>query len=247
MQQPAARVAVVTGSAKRIGAQVIRKLHAEGMNVILHYRASRSAAEEIVRELNLLRPASAVALPFNLSDIKALDKFVQQSMDCWGRLDLLVNNASTFYPTPIENISLEQWQDLVTVNLQAPLFLSKSCAPHLQATQGGIVNIVDIHAERPLKGYTLYCIAKAGLAMLTRSLARELAPEVRVNGISPGAIMWPEIEQYEPMHQEIIERTALKREGRPSDIADAVWFLSQRADYITGQIIAVDGGRTLSN
>ena len=247
MRQAAARVAIVTGSAKRIGAQVIRKLHAEGMNVILHYNASRSAAEEIVRELNSSRPASAVALSFNLLDIKALDKFVQQSMDYWGRLDMLVNNASTFYPTQIETISLEQWQDLVTVNLQAPLFLSKSCAPHLQITRGSIVNIVDIHAERPLKGYTIYCIAKAGLAMLTRSLARDLAPEVRVNGISPGAIMWPEVEQYEPMHQEIIERTALKREGQPADIADTVWFVSQCADYITGQIIAVDGGRTLSN
>ena len=247
MQPSSARVAMVTGSAKRVGAQVIRKLHAEGMNVILHYNASGNAADEIIRELNSLRPASAVALSFNLFDIKALDEFVQQSISYWGRLDLLVNNASTFYPTPVETISLEQWQDLVTVNLQAPLFLSKSCAPHLRVTQGSIVNIVDIHAERPLKGYTVYCIAKAGLAMLTRSLARELAPEVRVNGISPGAIMWPEIEAYEPVHQEIIERTALKREGQPADIADTVWFLSQCADYITGQIIAVDGGRTLSN
>ena len=147
----------------------------------------------------------------------------------------------------MQDISIHQWNDLINVNLQAPLFLSQSCAQYLEKQHGCIINIVDIHSDRPLKGYTIYCIAKAGLGMLTKSLARELAPNIRVNGISPGAILWPEVEDYEPVHQEIIERTALKREGSPTDIADTVWFLASAADYITGQIIAVDGGRTLSN
>ena len=247
MSNHSEQVALVTGAAKRIGAEVIRKLHAEGMRVILHYNSSDHAANKIIDELNAVRPDSAKALQFDLLDIDQIDTFAKQVANIWGRLDLLVNNASTFYPTSIESISTEQWNDLVTVNLQAPLFLSKSCAPYLNEQHGCIINIVDIHADRPLKGYTIYCIAKAGLGMLTKSLARELAPNIRVNGISPGAIMWPEIEDYEPTHQEIIERTALKREGDPSDIADTVWFLSTSANYITGQIIAVDGGRTLSN
>ena len=247
MEQSSTRVALVTGSARRIGAEVIRKLHAEGMNVILHYNGSQDAANTIIEELNASRSNSAVALQFNLLDLEKIESFIDQVINTWGRLDLLVNNASTFYPTPIEDISIEQWQDLIGVNLQAPLFLSKSCAQYLKQHGGNIINIVDIHSDRPLKGYTIYCIAKSGLGMLTKSLAREFAPEVRVNGISPGAIMWPEVEEYEPTHQEIIARTALKREGHPDDIADTVWFLNNNANYITGQIIAVDGGRTLSN
>lgn len=241
------QVALVTGAAKRIGAEIVRKLHAQGMRVILHYNRSENAAKKIIDELNSIRADSATAIPFNLMDVEQLDMLADQAASVWGRLDLLVNNASTFYPTPIEEISVKQWDDLINVNLQAPLFLSQSCAKYLQKQHGCIVNIVDIHSDRPLKGYTIYCIAKAGLGMLTKSLARELAPNIRVNGISPGAIMWPEVEDYEPMHQEIIERTALKREGNPADIADTVWFLTSMADYITGQIIAVDGGRTLSN
>ena len=241
------QVALVTGAAKRIGAEIVRKLHAQGMRVILHYNRSENAAKKIIDELNSIRADSATAIPFNLMDVERLDMLADQAASVWGRLDLLVNNASTFYPTPIEDISVKQWDDLINVNLQAPLFLSQSCAKYLQKQHGCIVNIVDIHSDRPLKGYTIYCIAKAGLGMLTKSLARELAPNIRVNGISPGAIMWPEVEDYEPMHQEIIERTALKREGNPADIADTVWFLTSMADYITGQIIAVDGGRTLSN
>ena len=241
------QVALVTGAAKRIGAEIVRKLHAQGMRVILHYNRSENAAKKIIDELNSIRADSATAIPFNLMDVEQLDMLADQAASVWGRLDLLVNNASTFYPTPIDDISVKQWDDLINVNLQAPLFLSQSCAKYLQKQHGCIVNIVDIHSDRPLKGYTIYCIAKAGLGMLTKSLARELAPNIRVNGISPGAIMWPEVEDYEPMHQEIIERTALKREGNPADIADTVWFLTSMADYITGQIIAVDGGRTLSN
>mgnify|MGYP003642282496 CR=1 FL=1 len=247
MEPTHSRVALVTGSAKRIGAEVVRRLHAEGLRVILHFNGSQSAADAIADELNAIRQDSVKTVQFNLLDFDQLDTFASQITAIWGRLDVLVNNASTFYPTPIQEISLDTWNDLIGVNLQAPLFLSKALAPSLTKHKGCIVNIVDIHSERPLKGYTVYCIAKAGLAMLTKSLARELAPAVRVNGISPGAIMWPEIEDYEPVHQEIIERTALKREGNPKDIADSVWFLANSASYITGQIIAVDGGRTLSN
>jgi len=247
MSQTPTRVALVTGAARRIGAEIVRKLHAEGMNVILHYHGSHAAANNIADELNALRANSLTTLQFDLLDIQAIDSFIQQAVSTWGRLDVLVNNASTFYPTPVENISMQQWNDLVGVNLQAPLFLSKSCASQLTQHNGSIVNIVDIHADRPLKGYPVYAIAKAGLVMLTKSMARELAPAVRVNGVAPGAIMWPEVEDYEPLHQEIIQRTALKREGDPSDIAETVWFLINAAEYITGQIIAVDGGRTLSN
>ena len=247
MNTSSARVALVTGSARRIGAEIVRKLHAEGMNVILHYNGSHQAANAIADELNAIRANSLTPLQFDLLDISKTDSFIQQALSIWGRLDVLVNNASTFYPTPIDEITLQQWNDLVGVNLQAPLFLSKASEEHLTQQNGCIVNIVDIHADRPLKGYPVYAIAKAGLAMLTKSMARELAPAVRVNGVAPGAIMWPEVEDYEPLHQEIIDRTALKREGHPSDIADTVWFLINSSNYITGQIIAVDGGRTLSN
>jgi len=247
MEHSSKRVALVTGSARRIGAELVRRLHAEGLRVILHYNGSEHAAQEIADELNSIRKDSITIIQFNLLNIDQLGTFTNRVLAIWGRLDILVNNASTFYPTPLQDISLDQWHNLVGVNLQAPLFLTKALAPSLAKHQGCIINIVDIHSERPLKGYTIYCIAKAGLAMLTKSLARELAPNIRVNGISPGAIMWPEVEDYEPMHQEIIERTALKREGHPTDIADTVWFLANSANYITGQIIAVDGGRTLSN
>jgi pteridine reductase len=247
MEHSSNRVALVTGSAKRIGAQLVRRLHAEGLRVILHYNGSEQAAQVLADELNSIRKDSVTIIQFNLLDINQLDIFANKILSIWGRLDILINNASTFYPTPMQDISTDQWQSLVGVNLQAPLFLTKALAPSLTKHKGCIVNIVDIHSDRPLKGYTIYCVAKAGLAMLTKSLARELAPDVRVNGVSPGAIMWPEIEDYEPMHQKIIERTALKREGNPDDIADTVWFLVNSAHYITGQIIAVDGGRTLGN
>ncbi len=247
MSQLPTRVALVTGAARRIGAEIVRKLHAQGMNVILHYHGSQDAANDIANELNALRANSLATLQFNLLEIEKIDSFIQQAESIWGRLDVLVNNASTFYPTPLEDINIQHWNDLLGVNLQAPLFLSKGCASQLTQHNGSIVNIVDIHADRPLKGYPVYAIAKAGLAMLTKSMARELAPTVRVNGVAPGAIMWPEVEEYEPLHQEIIQRTALKREGHPSDIAETVWFLISKADYITGQIISVDGGRTLSN
>ena len=241
------RVALVTGSARRIGAEIVRKLHAEGMRVIVHYRNSDQAAKSLAQELNAQRKNSVATISFDLHNTEHIKRFAQDTINTWGRLDVLVNNASTFYPTPFNDITDAQWEDLLGINLQAPLFLSQAFAPELQKRQGSIVNIVDIHAERPLKGYTTYSVAKAGLAMLTKSLARELAPAVRVNGVAPGAILWPEVADYESLHKEIIERTALKREGNPRDIAATVWFLIDAADYITGQIIAVDGGRTLSN
>lgn len=247
MKSSSASVALVTGAARRVGAEVARKLHAQGLNIVLHYNGSHQAAKAIENELNSIRANSISTLQFNLLEIDKLEDLIQQAVSIWGRLDVLVNNASTFYPTPVDEISLQQWHDLIGVNLQAPLFLTKACAPHLSEHQGNVINIVDIHADRPLKGYTVYSIAKAGLAMLTKSMARELAPVVRVNGVAPGAIMWPEIEEYEQQHEEIIQRTALKREGHPEDIANTAWFLINSADYITGQIIAVDGGRTLSN
>jgi pteridine reductase len=241
------RVALITGAARRIGAEIARLLHANGMRIILHYNSSSTEAQALANELNKQRADSVRIVSHNLLQTETLDIFTNEVIKQWGRLDVLVNNASTFYPTPLTEINTQQWDDLLGVNVKAPLFLSQACASHLTENKGCVINIVDIHADRPLKDYPIYCIAKAGLAMLTKSLARELAPAVRVNGVSPGAIMWPEVEAYEPLHEEIINRTALKREGEPRNIADAVWFLVNSADYITGQIIAVDGGRTLSN
>lgn len=241
------KVALLTGAAKRIGAETTRVLHAAGMNIVLHHNSSAALAEALAAELNAIRPHSVVTVAFNLKQIERLPDLAKQAAAAWGRIDLLVNNASTFYPTEMEQIDLEQWHDLIAVNLQAPLFLSQACSRFLRENNGSIVNIVDIHGDRPLKGYPIYSIAKAGLIAMTKSLARELAPEIRVNGVAPGAIMWPEVEAYESVHQEIIDRTALKREGHPRDIAKTVQFLSNGPDYITGQIIAVDGGRTLSN
>ena len=241
------KVALLTGAAKRIGAETARVLHAAGMNIVLHHNSSAELADALATELNAVRPHSVVTVAFNLKQIERLPDLAKQAAAAWGRIDLLVNNASTFYPTEMEQIDLEQWHDLIAVNLQAPLFLSQACSRFLRENNGSIVNIVDIHGDRPLKGYPIYSIAKAGLIAMTKSLARELAPEIRVNGVAPGAIMWPEVEAYESVHQEIIDRTALKREGHPRDIAKTVQFLSNGPDYITGQIIAVDGGRTLSN
>jgi len=241
------KVALLTGAAKRVGAETARVLHAAGMNIVLHHNSSAALAEALAAELNAIRPHSVFTVAFNLKQIERLPDLAKQAAAAWGRIDLLVNNASTFYPTEMEQIDLEQWHDLIAVNLQAPLFLSQACSRFLRENNGSIVNIVDIHGDRPLKGYPIYSIAKAGLIAMTKSLARELAPEIRVNGVAPGAIMWPEVEAYESVHQEIIDRTALKREGHPRDIAKTVQFLSNGPDYITGQIIAVDGGRTLSN
>jgi len=247
MTSQQAKVALVTGSAKRIGAEIVRRLHNEGYNVILHYNGSRPLAETIAEQLNAERDNSITLIQYNLLDFENMAAFAERILKIYGRLDVLINNASTFYSTPIGDINFQQWDDLIGVNVKAPLFLSKALAPALKTHHGNIINIVDIHSGRPLKDYPIYSVAKAGLKMLTKSLARELAPEIRVNGVSPGAIMWPEVEDYESTHAEIIEKTALKREGHPTDIANCVWYLINQADYVTGQIIAIDGGRTLSN
>lgn len=237
---------LITGAAKRIGAEIARHLHADGMNIVIHYRASASEAQALCQELNAQRTNSAITLQTDLLNIESLTTLAQQAAEHWGQLDALVNNASSFYPTPVGNITEAQWDDLVGSNLKAPLFLSQAATPYLQKTRGCIINIVDVHGIRPMKEHPVYCAAKAGLAMLTQSLARELGPDIRVNGVAPGAIMWPSSELDSQTQQQILERTALKRQGSPEDIAATVKFLIKDAGYITGQVIPVDGGRSLN-
>jgi pteridine reductase len=240
-------VALITGAAQRIGATTARTLHHAGMNIIIHYRHSDGAARALQQELETKRPNSVALLQGDLQQTTRLPTLMEQAAAHWGRLDTLVNNAATFYPTPLGSITESDWEALIGPNLKAPLFLAQAAAPYLLQQHGNIINIVDIHADRPLKAHTVYSIAKAGLAMLTKSLARELGPEVRVNGIAPGAILWPENEMDDATKAEILARTALKRTGEPADIARTALFLIRDAHYITGQILSVDGGRTLSN
>lgn len=239
------KCALITGAAHRIGAAIARRLHAEGMDLVLHFRHSLSAAERLQDELQSTRDNSVKLIQADLLDTTGLPKLIAQAGGFRERLDLLVNNASSFYPTPLGSASETDWQDLIGTNLQAPFFLSQYAAPWLKAVGGCIVNLVDIHAERPLKDHPVYSIAKAGNAMLVKSLARELGPQVRVNGVAPGAILWPEQGIADAQQQEILSRTALQRAGSPEDIATTLLFLVRDADYVTGQIIAVDGGRTL--
>lgn len=241
------KIALITGAARRIGANIARTLHAAGINVILHYFSSQAEAETLAAELNDQRPHSAVALSADLLEIAGLESFIKECVGVWGRLDILVNNASRFYKTTIGTATQENWEDLLTVNLKAPFFLCQAAAPHLAKQQGCIVNITDIHADKPLNDYSVYCISKAGLVMLTKSLARELAPAVRVNAVAPGATLWPEGENSLSMEikQRIINQTALKKAGNAEYISQAVLFLVQQADYITGQVLVVDGGRLL--
>ena len=213
--------------------------------MLVHYRSSDAAAGALADELNRIRPDSAAIHGANLLDPGAADQMVGVTLREFGRLDVLINNASTFYPTPVGQITVEQWDDLMGSNLKIPLFLSQAAAPSLRSQRGLIINMVDIHALRPLKHHPVYSIAKAGLAMLTRSLARELGPDIRVNGIAPGPVLWPERDLNEDMKREIIAKTALKRPGTPQDIARTVLFLAHDAPYITGQIITVDGGRSI--
>lgn len=241
------KVALVTGSARRIGAETVRTLHANDFNVIVHYRSSDTEAKKLAAELNSIRPDSAQTLQADLLDTDTLPAMIEQAIGYWGRLDVLVNNASAFYPTDIGEITTKDWDILMGSNLKAPLFLSQAAANELRRNKGCIVNMVDIHADRPLRHYIVYSVAKAGLVALTKSLARELGPEVRSNAVAPGAILWPEEPHHSAQHQEIIDRTALKREGEPQDIARTILFLVQDSPYITGQVIVVDGGRTLSN
>ena len=241
----AGRAVLITGGARRVGAAMARALHAAGADVLVHYRSSAAAAEELAEELNRLRAGSAAAHGADLLDEAAPAELVAAAVRRFGRLDVLVNNASSFYPTPIGAITLAHWEDLMGSNLRAPLFLSQAAAPHLRTHGGQIINIADIHGFRPLRGHALYSAAKAGLVMLTRALARELAPRIRVNGIAPGPVLWPESGLHDELKREIVEKTALKRHGDPSDIARTALFLAQDAPYVTGQIIAVDGGRSI--
>ncbi|MGV6816349.1 MAG: pteridine reductase [Thiotrichales bacterium] len=241
------KVALVTGSARRVGAQTVRKLHKVGFRVVIHYRNSEQEATSLAEELNALRPASAKTIQGDLLKIEKLPELAAATISQWGRLDVLVNNASAFFPTPIGSISSGDWDLLVGSNLKAPLFLSQAVADEIKTRGGSIVNMVDIHGDRPLKDHTVYSVAKAGLIMLTKSLARELGPEARVNGVAPGVILWPESPQNKAAQHDILAKTALKREGHPEDIASTIEFLVCHAPYITGQIITVDGGRTLQN
>jgi pteridine reductase len=239
----AGKVALITGAAKRVGAAIARKLHAAGADVVVHYHTSSEAAHRLAAELNAVRPSSVTTLGGNLLDLKVITSLVEATIARHGHLDVLVNNASTFYPTPVGTITPEHWDDLMGTNLRAPLFLSQAAASHLAARQGLIINMADIHGMRPLKRFVVYSPAKAGLIMLTQALARELAPEVRVNAIAPGPVEFPE-DLTEEMKQEIIEKTLLKRRGHPEDIARAVLFFATEAPFVTGQVLAVDGGRS---
>jgi pteridine reductase len=239
------QVVLITGGARRVGAEIARTLHAAGANIVIHYRSSAAAAIALADQLNRLRPRSATIHSAHLSTADAPEKLVAATLLEFGRLDILVNNASSFFPTPIGQITVPQWDDLMGSNLKAPLFLSQAAAPSLRARHGLIINMIDIHGLRPLKAHPVYSSAKAGLAMLTRALARELGPEIRVNGIAPGPVLWPEVDMEADLKREIIDKTALKRHGTPQDIARTALFLAKDAPYITGQIIAVDGGRSI--
>lgn len=242
------KIVLVTGGTKRLGAAICRKLHTVGMNLMVHYRSSESEAQMLQTELNQVRPGSVALVQADLLNITHLPILINETIRNFGKIDSLVNNASSFYSSPMEKITEKSWDELIGCNLKAPLFLSQAAAPHLKKQHGCIVNIVDIHSEWPLKDYVIYSSAKGGLATLTKSLALELAPDIRVNGISPGPILWPENGEWsdELARQRIIDKTLLKRMGEPDDIAKTVLFLISDAPYITGQIITVDGGRSIN-
>ena len=239
------KAVLITGSARRLGAAMARKLHGAGACLAIHYRSSSGDAQALVAELNAARAGSAVMLQADLLDLGSLPGLVAGVVKAFGRLDVLVNNASTFYATPVGEITPGQFDDLIGTNLRAPLFLAQAAAAQLRMREGLIINMVDIHGARPLKRHPVYSAAKAGLIMLTRSLARELAPKVRVNGIAPGPVMWPEGGVDPDLQQKILERTALRRPGSPEDVARAALFFAAEAPYVTGQVLAIDGGRSL--
>jgi len=239
------RVALITGAASRVGAEIATHLHAAGADVCIHYRRSAADADGLVARLHGLRSDSAAAFQADILDTASLPALIDAVTDWRGGLDILVNNASTFYPTPLGEITEADWDDLVGSNFKAPLFLSQAAAASLRERRGSIVNIVDIHAQRPLSKHVVYSPAKAGLAMLTRALAKELAPDVRVNGVSPGAILWPESDMSAATKASILDQVPLARAGAPGDIAGCVLYLVRDATYVTGQIVAVDGGRSI--
>lgn len=241
------KVVLISGGARRVGAAIARRIHAAGANLVIHYRSSAGEARALKNELLDARPDSVVLVQADLLKIASSSVLVKEAVKAFGRLDALVNNASSFYPTAVGDITEKSWDDLVGTNLKAPLFLAQAAYRELKKNHGSIVNIVDIHAEFPMKGYVVYTAAKGGLLALTRSLARELGPEVRVNGVAPGTILWPEDDAWKDdlARQRIMNQAALKRIGEPDDVAKAVEFLLAQAPYITGQVIAVDGGRSV--
>lgn len=236
---------LITGAAKRIGAACARMLHQEGCHVFLHYRSSKQDAFNLAQELNSLRPGSAKIIQADLLNMNDLSAMAEAVESAWGKLDVLINNASAFYPQQVSDVTENEWDEMLGSNLKAPFFLSQKFSKLLALNNGCIVNIVDIHAERGLKGYPVYSISKAGLLAMTKVLAKELGPAIRVNAVSPGAVLWPEAEMSELQKSEILQRIALKRTGESKDIAKTVKFLIEDAPYITGQNIAVDGGRAL--
>jgi len=245
--QLSGKVALITGGARRVGAEIAEVLHAAGMNLVVHYRSSRDDAHQLQVQLEKTRPNSVALVQADLLDVSALDGMVKAAAESFGRLDALINNASSFYPTPIGSATEHQWNDLIGTNLKAPFFVSQAAAPVLRKFRGCIVNIADIHADRPIKRYPIYSAAKAGLVMLTKSLARELGPDVRVNAIAPGTILWPEgeAEVSAAQKEEMLARIPLRRSGDPGDIARTALFLIRDGTYVNGQVIAVCGGRTV--
>jgi pteridine reductase len=241
------RTALVTGGARRVGARIVQALHAAGANVVIHCHHSRDAAKSLAATLEATRPRSSEVVTADLLDVSQLPALVQACRGRFGGLDLLVNNASSFYPTPVGSITADQWDDLLGTNLRAPTFLSQVAAPELKRSHGSIINIVDIHGMRPLRDHVVYSTAKAALIMLTRALARELAPEVRVNGVAPGPVLWPESGMDDDRKVEILDKTPLHRVGSPDDIARAVLFFATGAPFVTGQVLAVDGGRSIGS
>jgi len=239
------KVALITGGARRIGAEIARALHGAGMRLIIHYRGSEKDARALQKELTAKREQSVILVKGDLLDLHKITHLIKQAVAAYGRLDAVINNASTFFPTPIGEATEENWDNLTGSNFKAPFFIAQAAAPQLRKNRGCIVNIADIHGLRPLRGYSIYSAAKAGLIMLTKSLARELSPEVRVNAVAPGAILWPETDEDEIAHQRIISRTPLKRMGAPAEIASAVLFLVRDATFITGHVLPIDGGRSV--
>ncbi|HTD28165.1 MAG TPA: pteridine reductase [Xanthomonadaceae bacterium] len=243
---PIRPVALITGASRRLGAAIARTLHAAGYDLALHHRQDDHDMDALVADLESQRKHSTLVLRAELADVDTLPLLIADTIACFHRIDALINNASAFFATPIGGTTPQQWDLLFAANARAPFFLAQAAAPHLRETSGAIVNLVDIYAERPLKNHTLYCMAKAALAMLTLSLARELGPEVRVNGIAPGAVLWPEAGMPGADQQRLLASTALQRVGDPQDVANAALFLIRDARYTTGEILRVDGGRTLA-
>jgi pteridine reductase len=244
-QPLAGRCVLVTGGARRVGAAIVRAMHDAGANVAIHFHQSGDDARALASELEAARARSTIAIAADIRELGSLAGLVDAVVQRFERLDVLVNNASSFYPTPVGTISLSQWDDLIDTNLRAPVFLSQAAAAELRKAQGCIINLADIHGQRPLKQHTVYSTAKAGLIMLTRSLAKEMGPEIRVNAIAPGPVLWPDDDLSAELKNEIVAKTALKRTGSPQDIARTALFLTAYAPYVTGQVIAVDGGRSI--